>query len=260
VAVESLTLVDSKQPREEIRAYCLSLESPIEMGEWRISLAGRPKTVVAAAQRESKTLCHWYWGPSNDPTDRVFGEAGRGKDVSVPFLAEGKIQGYKGESKVVIENYNGELPYDMLVRLMHNTPLRIGAEIPWVCKELWITSRFPPDKFIPVEDTGLMLINRLDQVVHFDAHGNVFPRTKCSYPPCALSAHLHSVFCSDLKCVEARKHLCSGCTTYIEYGRHKCDVCARCSTPGCTHAAVKKGEHCVQCLRKHKLNLNKMEH
>ena len=94
------------------------------------------------------------------------GPAGTGKTSAVRQLEEeafwpmppncdGGAQwfdGYEGQQAVVFDDYSGEMPWGMLLRLLDRYPMRVPTKhgsVPWQATRIYLTSNVPPASWHP---------------------------------------------------------------------------------------------------------------
>lgn len=103
-----------------------------------------------------------YWGPpGTGKTRRVLAEAGPtaywmkkpGQGQSLFF------DGYDGEEDVVIDEFYGWIPHDLLCRMCDRYPLKVdtkGGVVEFAPKRIWITSNKRPQDWYPKVGLGAM--------------------------------------------------------------------------------------------------------
>ena len=73
-------------------------------------------------------------------------EAGEYDEVS---YHNGFWVGYRGSKNVIINDTRGEIPFNLLLKILDRYPLYInikGGETPWLAEKIWITSSKPPEE------------------------------------------------------------------------------------------------------------------
>jgi len=130
------------------------------------------ETQFASVMRYQKNLC-WYaanktaknrqwptfttvlWGePGVGKTRRVMEEAGPDAYWMPKAMGGGTVffDGYEGQEDVVIDEFYGWLPYDLLCRMLDRYPLLVdtkGSRTSFYPKRVWITSNKEPNLWYP---------------------------------------------------------------------------------------------------------------
>lgn len=79
------------------------------------------------------------------------------------------FDGYKGQSIVIIDDYRGEYPLQLLLKLLDRYPMSVpikGGFTKWLPRKVYITSNVPPEKWYPDADFRSIaaLTRRFDRV------------------------------------------------------------------------------------------------
>jgi hypothetical protein len=95
----------------------------------------------------------------------LWGNTGTGKTrycfdqiMDTPWWMPGDYQwfdGYKGQQIVIIDDYRGEYPLALFLKLLDRYPMSVpikGGFIKWLPKKVYITSNIPPRQWYPTED------------------------------------------------------------------------------------------------------------
>lgn len=102
-----------------------------------------------------------YWGPpGTGKTRAVLAEAGPDAYwLPKPNGTRVFWDGYEGQEHVVIDEFFGWMPRDLMCRLCDRYPFRVetkGGSIPFVAKKVWITSNSRPAMWWPKVGLGPM--------------------------------------------------------------------------------------------------------
>lgn len=87
--------------------------------------------------------------------------------VPMPPNCEGGAQwfdGYEGQEAVLFDDYSGEMPWTLLLRLLDRYPLRVptkGGSVTWAAKRIYLTSNVPYQAWHPGK-----LITALERRLH----------------------------------------------------------------------------------------------
>lgn len=100
--------------------------------------------------RTAMTQGFWYWGETGVGKSHI---AFTGYNPEVDYLYpndNGWWDGYTGQKRVIINDFRGEIPYNMLLQLIDKWPMvvrRRGREpVPFVSEQVIITSSLPPQE------------------------------------------------------------------------------------------------------------------
>lgn len=103
-----------------------------------------------------------YWGdPGVGKTRRIVEEAGSDNTYWLPKPNGTRVfwDGYEGQENVVIDEFFGWMPRDLMCRLCDRYPFRVetkGGSVPFTAKKIWITSNNPPNAWWPRIGLGPM--------------------------------------------------------------------------------------------------------
>lgn len=115
------------------------------------------------------------WGPSGTGKTRESVEKNPGAYiVSKPAGGDKKVwwDGYRGQSTVIIDEFYGWIPYDLLLRILDRYPLRVeykGGSTHLSATNFWITSNKPWEEWYPNIDDISALRRRIREfgtVIH----------------------------------------------------------------------------------------------
>lgn len=185
--------------REQARAYCMKeesrLEGPFEFGEMGSQgerndlklLVGTIKSGVGmkgiiethpkecakylkfvdrvrelyAPRRDWITECHVFWGKPNTGKSRKCWELAPN---AFPKDHTKWWNGYDGDENVIIEDYEGELDFRYLLRLLDRYPMMVetkGGYVAFLAKKVYINSNVHPKKWYPDKSDWKALERRL---------------------------------------------------------------------------------------------------
>ncbi len=125
-------------------------------------------------QRDWKTEVTVYWGtPGSGKTRRALHEAGPSAYwLEKPAARNGAVwfDGYNGEEHVVIDEFYGWIPRDLMQRMCDRYPLNVqikGGSVKFLAKKIWITSNQDPISWWSRLGLGSMA-RRMECVVRMD--------------------------------------------------------------------------------------------
>lgn len=132
-------------------------------GQWvRYNKAFTKYRGMRLANRTEPTHTTVYWGPpGTGKTRAAFDEAGPDAYwLPKPNGSRVFWDGYEGQEHVVIDEFFGWMPRDLMCRLCDRYPFRVetkGGSVPFVAKKIWITSNSPPSGWWPRVGLGPMV-------------------------------------------------------------------------------------------------------
>lgn len=114
----------------------------------------------------------------------LYGDPGTGKtkmafesDPDAYFLRKGNAgavwwDGYTGQQTIIIDDFYGWIPYDLLLRICDRYPLRVdikGGSVEFLGRTLWITSNQPWEQWYTYSDklNKDALERRIDEILYF---------------------------------------------------------------------------------------------
>jgi hypothetical protein len=119
-------------------------------GQWvRYHKAFQRYRGIKLPNRTEPTFTTVYWGPpGTGKTRAAFDEAGPDAYwLPKPNGSRVFWDGYEGQENVVIDEFFGWMPRDLMCRICDRYPFRVetkGGSVPFVAKRIWITSNSPP--------------------------------------------------------------------------------------------------------------------
>jgi hypothetical protein len=125
----------------------------------------------AQPQAVERTV-HVFWGRTGTgKSRRAWDEAGMdafSKDPRTKFWC-----GYRGQRKVVVDEFRGGIDIAHILRWCDRYPVQVevkGASCPLVADEIWFTSNVDPRQWYPgLDELTLEALLRRFNIVHFDA-------------------------------------------------------------------------------------------
>lgn len=105
-------------------------------------------TVHRPEPRNFKTELYYFWGPSGSGKSRRTLEEAEalGDDIFQKPPDDRWWDGYKQQPSVIIDDFHGEIPYSMLLRVCDRYPCQVpikgGYEV-FNSKRIWISSMYP---------------------------------------------------------------------------------------------------------------------
>lgn len=103
--------------------------------------------VLHETPRDHVTELHIYWGDPGSGKSRKAHEENKGAYwLMKPNGSSVFFDGYDGHETVIIDDFYGWLPYDLLLRMADRYPLRVqikGGSVNFVAKKIIITSNHP---------------------------------------------------------------------------------------------------------------------
>lgn len=124
-------------------------------GQWvRYHKAFQRYRGIRLPNRTWVTYTQVYWGPpGTGKTRSAFDEAGPDAYwLPKPNGSRVFWDGYEGQEHVVIDEFFGWMPRDLMCRVCDRYPFRVetkGGSVPFVAKKIWITSNSPPLEWWP---------------------------------------------------------------------------------------------------------------
>jgi hypothetical protein len=158
----ALPMVCGDEPRQGARNDLVSIKERIDsgakeaeiaeefFGQWvRYYKAFNRYRGIKLPNRNFPTFTQVYWGPpGTGKTRRAFDEAGPDAYwLPKPNGSRVFWDGYEGQEHVVIDEFFGWMPRDLMCRVCDRYPFRVetkGGSVPFVAKKIWITSNSPP--------------------------------------------------------------------------------------------------------------------
>lgn len=112
-----------------------------------------------------------YWGDTGTGKTRIALE-----DHPDAYILRSKWwDGYDGQKAVIIDEFNGWLPFEFLLALLDRYPMRVenkGGSRNFVARAIVITSHFHPEDWYPEKpDRWPELKRRITKINHFDGGG-----------------------------------------------------------------------------------------
>lgn len=119
-------------------------------------------------QRTWKSFVHVLWGKTGTGKTRFAHDQAR----AWGFWGPGDFKwfdGYKGQEIVIIDDFRGEYPLPLLLKLLDRYPMQVpvkGSFVSWCPKKVFITSNVDPLRWYPLSDSMSVdaLMRRLDKV------------------------------------------------------------------------------------------------
>lgn len=195
--------------RDEARNYCHKEDpSPVEIGDWELSKGERTDlqtvkekidegaTEADIADEFFGTWCRNYkaleryralkrkrrtkprvvvmWGPTG--TGKTYRAAEMGGEDAY-WLDSRWWDGYDGHETVIIDEFNGWIPANRLLRVLDRYPIRVenkGGSRALEATTIIITSHFHPAEWYSDQDRWPELERRIDELIHLE-HGTEVP-------------------------------------------------------------------------------------
>lgn len=165
---------DLEEIREEILAgHSMEQIADDHFGSYVRYFKGIEKYASFKAKaRKEHTFCQVYWGPSGTgKSTRAMYEAG--EDVYVVPRPHGTpwFDGYEGQSVVVLDEFYGWLPFDLLLRMIDQIPLKLqtkGGFVEFVAKLIIITSNGRPREWYSEEKVPAARFSALERRLRGD--------------------------------------------------------------------------------------------
>lgn len=129
--------------------------------------AFREYQALKSTPRSWKTTIQVYWGRTGTGKTRKSHEL----CLSEPWTP-GDFQwfdGYSNHEYVIIDDYRGEYPLQMLLKLLDRYPMQVpvkGGFVNWAPRKVFITSNLDPKSWYPVADylSQQALLRRLENI------------------------------------------------------------------------------------------------
>lgn len=141
-------------------------------GVWvRHHKAFREYKRIRSSPRSYKTVVEVLWGDPGTGKSRAVAESHQGDTGCYWKPRSNWWDGYEGQDTVVLDDYYGWLPFDLLLRVCDRYPLQVeikGGAVEFVAKKVFITSNKPPSEWYQSDKLDLRaLYRRLDKVTHY---------------------------------------------------------------------------------------------
>lgn len=110
---------------------------------------------MKSSPRNWKTLTHVYWGKTGTGKTRFVMD----QVMDDPFWIPGDYKwfdGYDGQPIVILDDYRGEYPLQLLLKLLDRYPMSVpvkGAFTNWCPRKVYITSNIHPREWYPQADS-----------------------------------------------------------------------------------------------------------
>ena len=117
---------------------------------------------------------HIFWGPTGTGKSRTAYERYPDSFVwSRPQNTHPYAYGYDGEKDIIIDEFYGWLPYDLVLRLTDRYPVYVnahGVTVPWMARNIVFTSNLNPNTWWEKTIPNLKAFaRRVDSIVHFES-------------------------------------------------------------------------------------------
>jgi putative hemolysin len=106
------------------------------------------------SDRHWSTVTHVFWGKTGTGKTRFVMD----QVMDSPFWSPGDYKwfdGYEGQPIVIFDDYRGEYPLQMLLKLLDRYPMSVpikGGFTKWAPKKIYITSNIHPNDWYPTAD------------------------------------------------------------------------------------------------------------
>jgi len=111
----------------------------------------RCHSLFAKPQPRQIALAQVFWGPTGTgKTHRAWEEAGG--EAYIKSSSNKWWDGYMGQTKVIIDEFDGQIGITHLLRWMDKYPCSVevkGGTLPLMATEFWVTSNKPLDQWYP---------------------------------------------------------------------------------------------------------------
>lgn len=156
----------------EVRVDDILTEQPMMYHQYGRTLRDAEDLYLSRLRRDQvPRVVHWYWGDTGAGKSRLaFDQAG--DDCYVYTNDDRWWDNYKGQKKVVFDEFRGGIKFQDFLRLLdryHVTVSRRGrAPIPFMADEIWITSSKTPQQcYAGVGEDVQQLVRRCTDIVRF---------------------------------------------------------------------------------------------
>lgn len=188
--------------RDQARDYCMKDGEYVEVGEWVPGEQGKRNDLLEVkdmidegkSEREIAEEHFGTWTRSYKAFERyrkltastsrskpevtvLYGPTGTGKSHTANEMFPDAYRldnrwwdGYDGQDAVIIDEFNGWIPCNSLLRVMDKFPYRVenkGGSVPLVATKIVITSHFHPSEWYAEQGERLPeILRRIDHLVH----------------------------------------------------------------------------------------------
>lgn len=152
----------------------IALENPMMFHQYGRTLQYLEDIRLRSVRRTEAPECTWLYGPTNVGKSHLARELA-GEDYWTYTSQNGWWDGYTGQDTVIFDDFRGELPYAMMLRIAdkwpNNVPMRGKQPFPFTSKKIIVTSFGEPSEVYHnlAERDSLEQIYRRFTVVHREA-------------------------------------------------------------------------------------------
>lgn len=125
-------------------------------------------SALCAEERSWRTIVHVYWGKTGTGKTRFCLDQCMDRSFWIPGDYKW-FDNYDGQPIVIFDDYRGEYPLQMLLKLLDRYPMQVpvkGGFVTWSPKKVYITSNIHPNEWYPDADRYSIgaLFRRLDKI------------------------------------------------------------------------------------------------
>lgn len=161
------------------------IESPNIYHQYGRTIEKLSDLVYAAKERDpnddlSVPTVHWFYGTTGTGKTRAAWQemTERAELLQQSYWVYNEDHGwwdtYQQQELVLIDDFRGQIPFHLMLRLLDRYPVSVSRRnkqnIPFVAKEIWITSSLPPQDVyqgLHVRDHADQLVRRCGDIRHF---------------------------------------------------------------------------------------------
>lgn len=150
----------------------LALTRPMLYHQYGRTFHKAEDVVLRRKRRNYECKGKWLWGDSGiGKSHWLF----TGNEDAYEWKLEDKgwQDGYRGEEKVLINDFRGEIPFAQLLKLCDKWPATVprrGREpAPFMAREILITSRYPPEQVYRDVNEDFAQLTRRFEIIHWDS-------------------------------------------------------------------------------------------
>jgi len=164
-------------------------ENAVSFIKYHSGIVKYMQLVAPQKERDFMTELHIYWGAPGTGKSRKAWFEGAGDVYELPKAKEANViwwPGYTGQSTVILEDYYGWLPFDVMLKMIDRYPYKVRTQdnhwVQFTSKRVIITSNAPWEAWYAKQcmeraDWKPAFERRITHVMHFKEGDNWVPPT-----------------------------------------------------------------------------------